>query len=301
MSAAARVQAQAKINLSLWVTPWVDPEGYHDILTVFQRIDLADDVQIRLGGTGRSLDVVGEAIPPQGLGPVEKNLAYRAADAYLLRNGGVLPRGFEIAIEKRIPVGGGLGGGSADAAAVLRALQALAPNPLTAMELHEVAASLGSDVPFLTSELLMANGFGRGDDLHSMPFILAPADVLLVVPDFAIATAKAYAWLDEDRGPDFTWPAERSSGGLRPVNGWEFFASYGNDFEPVIERRYPMIRAYIDALKSKGATLAQMSGSGSTVFGIFEQGAPKPESLGVDAQVIPTRIASRVVQVEVLQ
>jgi 4-diphosphocytidyl-2-C-methyl-D-erythritol kinase len=107
MSAAARVQAQAKINLSLWVTPWVDPEGYHDILTVFQRIDLADDVQIRLGGTGRSLDVVGEAIPPQGLGPVEKNLAYRAADAYLLRNGGVLPRGFEIAIEKRIPVGGG--------------------------------------------------------------------------------------------------------------------------------------------------------------------------------------------------
>lgn len=301
MSAVARVQAQAKINLSLWVMPGPDPDGYHSILTVFHRIDLADDVQIRLGGTRRSLDAFGIAMPAQGLGPVEKNLAYRAAVAYLLRNGGVLPSGFEISIEKRIPVGGGLGGGSADAAAVLRGLQALAPNPLTAMELHEVAASLGSDVPFLASELTMANGFGRGDVLHSMPFVIAPADVLLVVPTFAIATAEAYAWLDEDRGPDFTWPAERSSGALRPVNGWRFFAGYENDFEPVIERRYPKIREYLDALKSKGATLARMSGSGSTVFGIFEQGAPKPESLGVDARVITTRTSARVVQVEVLQ
>jgi 4-diphosphocytidyl-2-C-methyl-D-erythritol kinase len=301
MSAAARVQAQAKINLSLWVTPGVNPEGYHDILTVFHRIELADDVQIRLGGTTRSLDAFGNAMPAQGLGPVEKNLAYRAAEAYLLRRGGMLPSGFEIAIEKRIPVGGGLGGGSADAAAVLRALQALAPNPLTAIELHDVAAELGSDVPFLASELTMANGFGRGDDLHSMPFTFAPTDVLLVVPPFAISTAEAYAWLDVDRGPDFTWPADRSSGALRPVNGWQFFAGYGNDFEPVIERRYPKLREYLDALKSEGATLAQMSGSGSTVFGIFEQGAPRAESLQVDAQVIATRTSGRVVQVEILQ
>lgn len=301
MSAAARVQAQAKINLSLWVTPGPDPDGYHSILTVFHRIDLADDVQIRLGGTSRSLDVFGDAMPAQGLGPVEKNLAYRAAVAYLLRRGGTLPSGFEIAIEKRIPVGGGLGGGSADAAAVLRALQALAPNPLTAIELHDVAAELGSDVPFLASELTMANGLGRGDDLHSMPFTFAPADVLLVVPTFAIATARAYAWLDEDRGPDFTWPADRSSGALRPVNGWQFFADYGNDFEPVIERRYPKIREYREALKANGATVARMSGSGSTVYGIFESGSPAPESLGLDTTVIPTRTSARVVQVEVLQ
>ena len=119
MSRAARVAAQAKVNLRLLVLPGTDPNGYHTIETTFQRIDLADDVHIRLNGTTRSLDVSGPALPSHGLGPAERNLAYRAAAAYLTRNGRGLPSGFEIAIEKRIPVGGGLGGGSADAAAVL--------------------------------------------------------------------------------------------------------------------------------------------------------------------------------------
>ena len=301
MSAAARVQAQAKINPHLWVFPGPDPDGYHTISTSFQRIDLADGITIRLRGTARSLDISGPALPTGGLGAVEKNLAYRAAAAYLTRNGHGLPRGFEIGLEKRIPVGGGLGGGSADAGAVLRALQTLSPTPLHGDELHNIAAELGADVPFLTSELTTADGFGRGDSLEQMPFQFEPADVLLVVPDFAIATDDAYAWLDADRGSDYSWPRERSEGGLPVVSGWGLYADYENDFEPVIERRYPKIREYREALKSNGATVARMSGSGSTVFGIFESGAPAPESLGLDTQVLLTRTSDRVVQVEVLQ
>jgi 4-diphosphocytidyl-2-C-methyl-D-erythritol kinase len=301
MTAAARVQAQAKINLDLLVFPGPDPDGYHTVSTTFHRIDLSDEIQIRLSGTARSLEASGPAMPSQGLGASEKNLAYRAAESYLARNGRGLPRGFEIAIGKRIPVGGGLGGGSADAAAVLRALQALSPTPLGSDELRQVAAALGADVPFLASELVSASGFGRGDRLMPIPFELAPAEMLLVVPSFAIATADAYAWLDADRGPDFTWPRDRAEGGLKPVNGWRLYADAENDFEPVIERRHPKIREYREALKSNGATVARMSGSGSTVFGIFESGAPAPESLGLDTQVMPTRTSARVVQVEVLQ
>jgi 4-diphosphocytidyl-2-C-methyl-D-erythritol kinase len=301
MSAAARVQAQAKINLSLKVLPVLDPDGYHFIGTHFQRIDLADEVRIRLAGTARSLDCSGPALPAGGLGPVEKNLAYRAAVSYLARNGHRLPSGFAIEIEKRIPVGGGLGGGSADAGAVLRALQALSPAPLSAEELREVAATIGSDVPFLTMELASAYGGDRGDSLIELPYELPPADMLLVVPKFSIATADAYRWLDEDRGPDFELLQDHSPKGLKPLTGWDFYADDENDFEPVIERRFPKIREYREALKSKGATVARMSGSGSTVFGIFESGAPEPESLGVDCTVLRTRTSARVVQVEVLQ
>ena len=301
MIAAARVQAQAKVNLVLQVFPGLDPDGYHMLSTVFQRIDLADEIRIRLGGTARSLDCSGAALPASGLGPVEKNLAYRAAVSYLKRNGRGLPTGFSIEIEKRIPVGGGLGGGSADAGAVLRAFQTLSPTPLSADELHSVAATLGSDVPFLTSELSSALGSGRGDDLLDLPFQLPPADMLLLVPSFAIPTADAYRWLDEDRGADYVWPSDRSHGGLKELRGWDFYADDENDFEPVIERRFPKIREYREVLKSNGATVARMSGSGSTVFGIFESGAPAPETLGLDCEVIRTRTSARVVQVEILQ
>lgn len=299
MTRAARVQAQAKINLFLRIHPGTDQDGYHRLDTLFQRIDLTDDVEIRLSGASRSLEASGKALPPGGLGPVEKNLAYRAATAYLERNGRGLPRGFQIHLEKRIPVGGGLGGGSADAGAVLRALQALSPQPLSAVELWGVARALGADVPFLASEYASAHGSGRGDVLA--PFHGPPAaDVLLVVPPFAIGTADAYRWIDEDRGAEFPG-AGRSDAGLGELRGWQTFAADMNDFEPVIERRFPRIRAYREALKSNGATVARLSGSGSTVFGIFESGAPAAESLGLDCQVIRTRTSARVVQVEVLQ
>jgi len=136
MTSSARVVAQAKVNLVLRVLAR-EAGGYHSIETVFLRLDLGDDVEVRIAASGRSLTCTGPAMPEAGLGPVEKNLAYRAAALYQEASG--WPAGFAIEIGKRIPVGAGLGGGSADAGAVLRCLDALAPRPL-GRHLVEIAA-----------------------------------------------------------------------------------------------------------------------------------------------------------------
>jgi 4-diphosphocytidyl-2-C-methyl-D-erythritol kinase len=280
----ARVRAQAKVNVGLMVGD-VDHTGYHPVHTLLHRIDLADEVVVRVGGSGRSLECDGPYLPNDGLGPVEMNLAYRAAVAYAERTG--WPRGFSIELTKNIPVGGGLGGGSADAGAVLRVLNAMAPQPQVAEALQEMARPLGADVPFLTSELVAAIGTGRGDRLQDMPRYKA-REVLVVVPSFRISTADAYRWLDEDRPNVFL----EASGEL---------SAAGNDFEPVIEKRYPKLREYRERLSSLGATTARLAGSGSCVFGIFDRAAPDPRELAIDAAVIPTRTSERVVQVEVLE
>src|ERR671923_2093268 len=145
----ARVLAQAKINLFLRVLAR-EASGYHSIETLFLRLDLGDVVRVRVGsGVERAVHCHGPVCPADGLGPAERNLAYRAAVAYADATG--WPRSFAIDIEKNIPVGGGLGGGSADAGAVLRLLDAMAPRP-AGPGLVELAASLGADVPFMTIE-----------------------------------------------------------------------------------------------------------------------------------------------------
>src|SRR5262245_8589530 len=115
----ARTLAQAKVNLFLRVLAR-EANGYHQLETLFCRLELGDDVAVRVGVGGRSLDCTGGVLPPDGLGPVERNLAWRAAVMYAEATG--WPNDWAIEIAKRIPVGGGLGGGSADAGAVLRCL-----------------------------------------------------------------------------------------------------------------------------------------------------------------------------------
>src|SRR6185312_4792904 len=138
MSTAARVVAHAKLNLLLHVLDRRS-DGYHDIATWLVRLALGDDVVVRVRPSGRGVECRGADV-----GPPERNLALRAAEAYV--EAARWPAGFAIEIDKRIPVGGGLGGGSADAGAVLRALDALAPEPLGEDRLIEIAARLGSDV-----------------------------------------------------------------------------------------------------------------------------------------------------------
>jgi 4-diphosphocytidyl-2-C-methyl-D-erythritol kinase len=289
---SARVVAQAKINLSLRVLA-KESSGYHSIETVFLRLELGDDVRVRIT-SGRSLDVSGPAMPASGLGVTEKNLAFRAGVAYAEATG--WPSGFAIEIDKRIPVGGGLGGGSADAGAVLRALDALSPQPL-GEQLVTLATPLGADVPFMTIESPMALAWGRGERLFPVRALDSRA-VLLVVPDFAIATADAYGWLSSDRG---TYAPEAFVLAPESLATWEsvrFVAT--NDFEPVISRRHPRISAVVDELDAAGATVAMMSGSGSAVFGIFL--AP-PDAAAVARatgfRVTETRTSERVVRVEV--
>ena len=147
--------------------------------------------------SGRTLDCHGPPLPTAGLGPIERNLAFRAALAYADAVG--WPSGFSIDIDKRIPVGAGLGGGSADAGAVLRALDALCPTPLGS-RLIELAAPLGADVPFMTIESPMALAWGRGERLFPLHALDPRARVLIAMPDFGVSTADAYGWLALDRG-----------------------------------------------------------------------------------------------------
>lgn len=292
----ARALAQAKINVWLHVLHQ-RRDGFHEILTSFQRIDLADEVILRATDSGScSLDVAGPHVPTVGLGPVEQNLAYRAAVAFQGRVG--WPGGFEIALTKNIPVGGGLGGGSADAGAVLRALNTLAPAPLPATELHALATPLGADVAFLASQHPSAIGSGRGEILVPPTAEMPVADVLLVVPPFAISTVEAYGWLrasgrytSSNRGSAVSFPKERP---------WAS-QDQGNTFESVVEERFPTIRTIREQLQAAGATIARLSGSGSTVFGLFDRHAIPPRDLGVDALVIHTHTAKKVVPVEVLE
>jgi 4-diphosphocytidyl-2-C-methyl-D-erythritol kinase len=299
----ARVAAQAKVNLLLHVMLRDDATGYHHILTVFHRIDLADDIVLRAGGRGRTIDVAGPQLPREGLGPGEKNLAYRAAVEFAQRAG--WPQGFSIELTKHIPVGGGLGGGSADAGAVLRALNALAPKPLTEDELWSAACVLGSDVPFLTKEWVRAFGSHRGTNLTEVPDLsLPPMDVVIVVPGFSVATADAYRWLDEDRAKSGAYPFTTNLAivpGDVTMEADEPPPGFVNHFEPVVEARYPELRQIREQLGAKGAVMARLAGSGSCVCGVFRDTPPSDSDLGLDALVIRTRLSSRVVQVEVLE
>jgi 4-diphosphocytidyl-2-C-methyl-D-erythritol kinase len=293
---AARTLAQAKINLALRVLG-SDTDGYHAIETVFLRLELGDDIEIRTTGGKRSLKCY-----EMRDWPAEGNLAFRAAALYADETG--WPKGFEIEIVKNIPIGGGLGGGSADAAAVLRILNGLAPKPVSDEALLELGGRLGSDVPFLASDYAMALAWGRGDKLLRLD-PLPIRDVQLFFPPFGIDTAQAYELLDEARGDALSKHPELTT---EMFENWESAAKNSvNDFEPIIRSRWPEI----DALLARGARSGQfhrMSGSGSTVFKVAGVTVPRSEakSSGGSTEVpagtrsIITRTSTSVVQIELL-
>ena len=291
-----RTLAQAKINLLLRILGR-EPDGFHSIETLFLRIDLGDDVRVHIRENARTLRCGVMRDKPE-----QENLAYRAAALYSEETG--WPHGFEIVIKKRIPIGGGLGGGSADAAAVLRILNTLAAKPLASDELCELAARLGSDVPFMTSDSVMAIGWGRGEKL--LPVTALPArDAHLFLPPFGIDTGEAYRLLDESRG-DRPGSSPELTGEM--FGDWESAARLSmNDFEPVIRPRWPVI----DALLRRGELYGlfyRMSGSGSTVFKIpgvttrgFEKKAEPPRLVVPrGTKRIVTRTSESVVPVEIL-
>ena len=274
--------------------------GFHQLETLFLRLALGDGVTIRITSGGIVLDARGDAMPPEGLGPTEKNLAYRAARAYQAATH--WPPGCQVQVDKRIPVGGGLGGGSADAGAVLRILDALSPHPL-GDRLIELATSLGADVPFLTTESPFALGWGRGERLLPLP-VPPQRTVVLALPSFGVGTAEAYGWMAAQRGnePQKSWSAARSLGPAEGLASWDTLAHLSaNDFEAVVEARHPALGRIRSALQSAGAGIARMSGSGSTVFGVFE-GQPAPGGLTAvhaeGARTVVTRSADSVAAVE---
>lgn len=293
MPREARVIAHAKVNLELLVLAR-EAAGYHSLQTVFHRLEIGDRVRVRVDVAGRSLDCAGPEMPSEGLGPVERNLAWRAAESYMAAAG--WPTGFEIEIEKLIPAGGGLGGGSADAGAVLRALDALNPSPLGNERVVEIATPLGADVPFLTTEHAHALAWSRGERLLALE-ALPERPVALLIPPFPSPTAEAYRRLADARG---NWSPHASVARLAELLDWDAVARRAhNDFQPVLLDWHPGLGEGLERLRGAGAGLAMLAGSGSTLFGVFESGAGS--DLHVDAslgRVVWTRTLRRVVGVE---
>lgn len=291
---AGRTFAQAKVNLALRILGR-NADGYHSIETVFLRLELADSVVVKLTERTRSLRC--EAMSG---GNPENNLGFRAAALFAAETG--WPRGFEIEIGKHIPIGGGLGGGSADAAAVLRILNALSPRPVSGKQLVGLAGKLGADVPFLASDHMMALAWNRGDEMA--PLTPLPArNLALLVPSRGMSTADAYAAVAASRG-DYH-PRARTFA-LEMFRSWDDVARHSvNDFEPIVGDEFPEIRSWLDGGARLGI-LTRMSGSGSTVFmvdtGTKDSLHAAISSLGLDAgtTVTRTRTAASVVPVEIL-
>lgn len=258
-----RVEAPAKVNLDLSILAR-EPSGYHQLETLFCALELADELEIEPGGDAVRLEVAGADV-----GPVEQNLVYRAALAFFEAAG--LPAAARIGLTKRIPAGGGLGGGSSDAAATLQALDEHFGAPLGRERLLEVAARLGSDVPFFLCGSALALGWGRGERLLPLPELPRVA-VLLAVPPFAIATAEAYRALDEARGE--RWPAAPCVHQPDAYRTWTALATRArNDFEPVLFPRYSQLARLKASLAEAGAEMALLTGSGSALFGVFRTAA----------------------------
>lgn len=267
------VAAPAKVNLWLRVGPR-EPSGFHGISTLFCALDLADTVVLRRPDSTDAAGVETSFAPPletlPDLGPPDANLAVRAARAFVERAGvSEVPH---VTLVKRIPSGGGLGGGSSDAGAVLRALRRMHPDSLTGEELTRIAADIGSDVPFFVLGSPLAHGAGRGERLmatHPLP----PRPLVLVLPPFPVNTADAYRWLDESRGGEAAGSPEvareLNPSGTARLTWAQVAAEARNDFEAPVFERHPGLRDVRDRLRSLGARPALLAGSGSTVFGVF--------------------------------
>lgn len=258
-------EARAKVNLRLRIFPCA-ADGFHPLETIFCRVDLADRVRLRpKAEPGVSLVVTGSEAVPDG----PENLAYRAAALFLSRSGA--DHGAEIELEKRIPVGSGLGGGSSDAAAVLALLRASAELPRESTELLAMAAELGSDVPFFVTEAPLAIGWGRGQRL----FPIQPVEtlpMLIVVPEARIPTAEAYArwdqWYAAEGAASSAQPFELSMSALASWSGIRSLAD--NDFEPVIYGWCPSLGDLKQRLDRTEPLVALLSGSGSALFAVYE-------------------------------
>ncbi len=257
---AVAVRAHAKINLLLRVLGR-ETDGYHGLETLFCLVSLADELRAeRLEGRGVAIEVEGAEV-----GPAAENLAVRAATAVLAATGDRF--GVQLRLTKRIPVRAGLGGGSSDAAAALLAVNRLAANAVPRHELLQFAARLGADVPFFLSGASLALGWGHGDRLLRLP-ALPSAPALLLTPPIAIATADAYAWVDEARVSTGRRGAVALD--LDALSTWgDIGRMAGNDFESVVFGRHPAVRAAFEALAGTRPLVCRMSGSGSTLFAVY--------------------------------
>ncbi len=278
------VKAPAKVNIGLKVLKKGTADAYHNIESIFQTIDFCDELRVR-------------AIPkkecvvhcPQMNLPVENTLT-KTYSAFSSEVG--IDFGVEVELNKKLPAGGGLGGGSSDGAALLKALSELSKIPLTKSLSDSVASKVGSDVFFFLQSGFFENGrgcalvSGRGEVVKK---IEPRSDLifLLILPELHSSTLEAYSLVDKAyetgfydskiKNEELFFPefSEAKSIYCGSVSEWRF----SNSFTPVLSKKYPVIDAALQDIIDTGALWADMSGSGSTVFGVFESSLAANEAL----------------------
>ena len=249
----------SKVNIGLKILSQRN-DGYYNIYTVFQELDFGDSITIKKADSGCILTSNVDWVPTD-----ESNICHKAYTALKIKYSEL--GGVSIHIEKRIPVGIGLGGGSANGAAVLKGLNTIYNLELSMDELEKIGTSVGADVPFFIKGGTQL-GEGIGDNLTSLTSHIK-GTYLLVIPHISINTAWAYSELKN----------KLKSGNILP-NFASFFSGdnssleiFENDFERIVIPAYPEIGAIKQKLLELGARFASLSGSGSTVYGIFDEDA----------------------------
>ncbi len=271
MPERVRLRSLAKINLDLRVLH-KRADGFHELRSVFQTISLADTIEVEFEPGRTHIELKSNLNIPD-------NLILRAADAVMraTRSTGRL----RFKLTKRIPLGSGLGGGSSNAAAVLLALPALLKKKLPLEKLMELAAGLGSDVPFFLIGG-SAVGIGRGTELYPLPDIpLSPG--LLIIPDIHSSTAAAYAALNR-KAMDETSQAILLSFQSFVLGAWSAHKPTSppvNDFETVVFHQHPQLKSMKGKLLKLGAWRAMMTGSGSALFGLFPSREVRDRAAGL--------------------
>ncbi len=252
MASSLREIAPAKINLQLKVTAR-RPDGYHELEISFLPLwDLCDEIELEFKPGFLQVQCSDARIPQN-----EDNICSKALHAYYLKTY-LPPRGI-VTIHKNIPIAAGLGGGSSDAAAVLRMLNNHY-KALSEKELFELAAKLGADVPFFLHPQ-PSSATGIGEKLLPFDFKLPELPLLLVNPDFPVSAKWAYQHLD----PALIGPGEQFRGGTLD----EIAAQMKNDLEPAVVNKFPLLRIIRKSMLDAGALAACMSGSGPTMFALY--------------------------------
>lgn len=253
--------AYAKLNLTLDVLD-KRADGYHDIKSIIQAVSIRDDIEIDLG-TGKPWELICDH---EGVPTDHRNLAWKAAETFF-NTTGKDPDGLTIRITKRIPMEAGMAGGSADAAAVLRALNSHYDAPLSIWALAELGAAVGSDVPFcVVCGTAMVEG--RGERLRKLPDM---PDCFFVVckPDFSSSTPELYKKLDESvigKRPDH----QAMESALLAGDLGKIAENLYNVFDPLVTKEHLELNYIKSIFNSYGSVGQQMTGSGSAVFGIVE-------------------------------
>ncbi len=285
------LHAYAKVNLDLRIIG-KRHDGYHEIQSLMQTIDLGDGLEIGLSRTpGIRLRCLGlQKVPADS-----ENLAYRAAEALLSRTAAA-HTGVTLTLRKRIPLGAGLGGGSSDSAAVLRGLNKLLRLRFSDNALAEIASTIGSDVPFFLHGGLCA-AFGRGAIVKAL-HANRRVPILLVTPHLHVSTVDAYGWYARSWAGTTSSPVQTASHYARAIEAsykkgsW---ASMRNDLEPEVFAHHPQLSIIKAALYDSGALHAQMTGSGSCIYGIFGNSQLLAKASREIARLGHTTIMSRLI------